>query len=1369
MKSLKRNILLLLAAVMVAASLVFAACGAEKVGRIDAPQTLEAELGVYMSPDYEVVDKNGAVLYGYTVRLKSVKDHNGQSIDITNDSVTVNKAGTYSFVYTADSKKVKDATVKIDFADRTAPKVHYDASKLPSFYIKGNSYSMPDYTLSGDPDRTKCWAKVFHIADDKTETQVNISGNRFKVEKDGKYAIRIHVEDAVGNANDYEYVRTVDGPAALKENTVLYFGEAFGARQMKMREARKYTGEFVSRADAQTKNIPVCFNDNEETGYFAVSFDGQTETHHNEGYVIMDVPAVSDVRNFSELSLWVYYDGDNKFPTYGQGEQKDQVIATSDQVVVGSTWWNDTAVKNKTWTKVTWSVNNWGNNVDQNEKQVSASDITGSQIRMVFDWKEKVIPNGTFYFTEMVGVPKQPTTLTAADDNVIIGGNKHYIGDSVDLSAVEQEGKAISHYTVDGKVLPGDTFIPNKDAHTVGVVYAENELTADNMTWGNWFEHTVGQAQWRNDNGVSINYAGRYDYWAIELDVVGGYNENASGNCKFNLSFAVGDMHTVEIYIGNDFNGCKWYYKGGSTWGEELARFDASTAAIFKNASAQSPVKVMVMRRGHDVRVFVNNILIGRTNLDGFTFTDDFGYGYRNDAFKTQPDAVPVTVANVKAVSGEDKTELVLSKFISKITVLDDSVILNADTVYLGDEVQLTPATAPQGKIFAYYEVDGVRKAGNWNSFMATKNEHTVKAVFVDAVTITLQDGVRINGKNGEVKVPVGEAVTLTYMGNPGAGKFFDCFTLNGQKMHTDTFVPTADATVGAATASNADDMSWGADTDSHVYDYTYSPIYTYSGTYAGAADNWVIEATVKYPTPLGGAWYIFDFAVGSERFIQMRVHKDVGMQILRMTWETSILELTAVQKEKILNACNTQNEVSVVCVRKGNTYTLLFEGEVLGKFTFDFGAADNKFGMGGCAINSWNNEGDVWTKDKNSFSYRYVYGQDKVDAYLAAVRQIEVAEHDDKVVLGADGVYTLPKATVKDVHGNTVSNAEVLSVKDSAGNSYAVTDGKITVSYQGALALHITYKAGDAQVAITVSVQRASNLVLDANETGAKASNADKCTTEYDTTVKHGSDNGSVKITLNANDTVLRLCTFNYEGYDFVEYWAYTDSENVQTGAYWYGDTNIAKDAWTLVRINLRDKTNTTIENGRYMMRFMGSWNASTSSQNNVTGAHVWISSVRVGRYASNQVNDVNIAPTAYAYAGAMEVATDMEYTGDDAGIVDKTVLKVTGTRDDGEIAFTANKIKLIADISSFSKVYFYVYTNDEVGSCMLGSHWCRNVAPVKGEWVKVEITPSTSGLTGVDNVSPFASGDNSWRFIYSASNAKGITLYFTSLYGVK
>lgn len=1370
MKSAKKYLFLLLATLLVLSSFTFAACSG-KVGHINVPETLEAELGAYISPDYDVVDKNGAVLYGYTVRLKSVKDPNGEDVVVANEAVTVNHAGVYTFVYTADSKRVPNATVKIDFADRTAPRVNYDPSNLPSFYIKGNSYSMPDYTLSGDPDASKCWAKVYHIAADeaKTETEVTVSGNRFQVNQDGQYVIRIHVEDAVGNANDYEYIRNVDGPEQLKENTVLYFGEAFGARQMKVREASKYTGEFVSRADAEAKGIPAR-QDGNDTGYYAVAFNGVSETTHNEGYVVMDVPAVSDIRIFSELSLWVYYDGDNKFPTY-----KDEILTKlEDKVVVGSTWWNDTTVENRTWTKITWAVNDWGNNQGQNGKPISVSDITGTQLRMLFDYTEKVIPSGTFYFTEMVGVPKEPTTLTAGE-NVVISGTRHYIGDSVTLSAVPQENKEVNYFTVDGTPIAGDTFVPTQSAHTVGVVYADEALTAENMVWGTWFDHIVRQTQWRESNGLHTSYAGRYDYWAIELDVTGGYNASAPGNCKFNLSFMVGDLHSLEIYIGNDFNGCKWYYKGGSTWGETVATFTAAQADLFKNASAQDPVKVLAVRCGQDVRLFVNGSIVGRASLDGYSFSNDFGYGYRDDTAGAHPDNVLLQTANAKAVSGEKKTDLVLSRYVSTITVLDDSVMLESNTAYFGDEVRLTPVAAPDGKIFAYYEVDGVRKQGSWNSFMATKSSHTVKAVFVDAVTLTAQDGVCVNGKTGEVKVPKGEAVTLTYSGTLDTGRFFDCYTVNGVKWHTDTFVPTANATVGAATATSADDMTWGSDSDAHVTAYNFTQSYTYKGTHAGASNYWVTEATVKYPTPLGDAWYIFDFAVGSNRFIQVRVHRSGIVVINRMPAETPIFDPDAEQKARIVNACNTKDEVSVVCVRKGNEYTLLFEGELLGKFTEDLGAADNKFGVGGCEINAWNEVGDVWTRNENgeSFTYRYVYGQDKVNAYLdkvdaqlSAQRYITVAQHDDKVVLGADGVYTLPDTTVKDGHGTTLpAKADVYSVKDGAGNSYTVNDGKVTVAYQGAIDLTITYKAGDAQAAVTVWTQRASELVLDANATGAKTPMTENCTTEYDTTVKHGDESGSMKVTLTANDTALRLSKFDYTGYDFVEYWAYTDGDNVQTGAYWYGDSNLQKNAWTFVRINLRAKTATTIVDDRYIVRIMGSWNG--NSQNNVTGAHVWISSIRVGHYAANQVNDVNIAPTGYGeYGGATEVATDMVYDGDDAGIVDKTVLKVTCTRTDGEIGFTANTIQLIEDISSYSKVYFYVYTKDEPGSCMLGSHWCRDEALRKDTWVKVEITPTTNGLTGVGGTSPFASGNNAWRFIYSAAQAQGITMYFTSLY---
>ena len=153
------------------------------------------------------------ILAGYNVYIKSATSADGEALDVSYQSVTVTDAGIYEFVYSAGKRNVSDVTVVIDFADRTAPTISYDERNLPSFFIKGNSYKMPAYTISGDFVREKCWAKVFHIAPDNTETEVEIRNTRFLVEHgEGSYAIRIHVEDAVGNPNDYEYRRKVDAP-----------------------------------------------------------------------------------------------------------------------------------------------------------------------------------------------------------------------------------------------------------------------------------------------------------------------------------------------------------------------------------------------------------------------------------------------------------------------------------------------------------------------------------------------------------------------------------------------------------------------------------------------------------------------------------------------------------------------------------------------------------------------------------------------------------------------------------------------------------------------------------------------------------------------------------------------------------------------------------------------------------------------------------------------------------------------------------------------------------------------------------------------------------------------------------------------------
>ena len=157
----------------VGASCAALSAGCNKtVGYIDAPtEKIEAELGTYVIPDYEVVDSKGMILAGYEVYVKSIKNPDGKELSESyGNAVTVSNAGVYSFVYSAGDKKVKDVTVNVDFADRTAPTINCDDSTIPKFFIKGNSYRIPSYTLSGDYDSSKCWTKVFHIAEDKKET-----------------------------------------------------------------------------------------------------------------------------------------------------------------------------------------------------------------------------------------------------------------------------------------------------------------------------------------------------------------------------------------------------------------------------------------------------------------------------------------------------------------------------------------------------------------------------------------------------------------------------------------------------------------------------------------------------------------------------------------------------------------------------------------------------------------------------------------------------------------------------------------------------------------------------------------------------------------------------------------------------------------------------------------------------------------------------------------------------------------------------------------------------------------------------------------------------------------------------------------------
>lgn len=721
------------------------------VGYIDAPKSLEAELGTYVIPDYEVVDKNGMILAGYNVYLKEVKNEDGEKVDsIMGGAVTIDDAGIYSFVYSAGSKKVKDVTVSIDFADRTAPTINYN-DDLPKFFIKGNTYKMPSYTLSGDFDRSKCWAKVFHVAEDKTETEVEITSNSFKVEQSsGSYAIRIHVEDAAGNVNDYEYVRKVDGPENLVEHKILYFDEQFGERQVSVFDSN-YTGGFVSKDTEGAKTY------NDEAGAYKIEFDGVTATQYNEGLIIMDVPAINNITDYEDIYLYVYND-------------------SGADIIMGSQWWNDTSVKKGEWTKLTWNTRAWGNNTSAtNGRPIGVANITNMNIRFIFDYEHKVIPNGTFYLSAMYGTPKVETQIELGE-HVIIPSGKHYINDVITLNAEQIDGKSVDYYKVDGVMIAGDSFTVTKESHSVEVFYTEGELTADNMTWAapDKLEPVGGDAQ--------TQYMGTDENWVMSYEV-SGMNEG----WKYSGVYIGGTDQLLGVEISDETHSKFSGYGGAWKWGDGV-KLSSEVYNLFRAATAENPVKVVYVRRGNDIRGYAvsggNTYFLGAVDFSEFGVSgNNFGYGGRSN--------VGADVVNFKAIAGATKTNLYFeNKFAATLTINGEA---QTGKYYIGDNVTLTAAPAPEGKMFAYFTVNGERIDGN--VCVVTTADTVVQAVYTDKSTLTLDEGIKTeDGKTGTVDVAKNSYVVLEYTGKAPAGKYHTGFIIDGEEVVGNRVLVSKDA-----------------------------------------------------------------------------------------------------------------------------------------------------------------------------------------------------------------------------------------------------------------------------------------------------------------------------------------------------------------------------------------------------------------------------------------------------------------------------------------------------------------------------------------------------------------------------------------------
>lgn len=389
----KRNLFLELILLLLGALFALSACGGSKPEglRINIPENtvLEAELGTYDIPKYDVVNSEGLIMAGYLVEVESVVGPDGKEVTVSYGKINVSVPGIYVITYSA-GEDIEKASVQVSFADRTPPSVNMDEDALPEFYISGFTYGLPQYTVSDGPDMSKCWVKVYYKADSAGDrVEVTVENSQFKVEHNsGKYIIVIHVEDAVGNGKDYEYEVEATGPSEIIDGKVLYSDEEFGVSQVK----------------TLWNNFQLSYSTEKTYGEEAGSLKVTVPVTGGD-YIILDRIIESDISDYTHLVIRIY--NDNDYPVYS-----------------GYCWFGDITLAPKAWTELKVSVEDLDTqNVTHPSVAgivINSKNITNLSLRLFDDYAANTVSGGsTFYLSAMYAVTEAPTEPeTVVEDKI---------------------------------------------------------------------------------------------------------------------------------------------------------------------------------------------------------------------------------------------------------------------------------------------------------------------------------------------------------------------------------------------------------------------------------------------------------------------------------------------------------------------------------------------------------------------------------------------------------------------------------------------------------------------------------------------------------------------------------------------------------------------------------------------------------------------------------------------------------------------------------------------------------------------------------------------------------------------------------------
>lgn len=322
--------------VMCVAPLV--ACGENAT--IDVPnEMLEAYVGEYEIPDFEVVNSSGEILTWYSVAPSKVTGPDKKSVEIEDGVIEVETPGVYTI--TLEGKGVKKASYKVNFAYE--PPLVSPMSSLPKAYLRGAWYPIPQFRFE-NADVSKSEIKLYYRSEKGVKTELPLLEGGFTGQADtGEYIFVVRAVSFLGVEKEYEFVvKAGKGTDNVVSGKIAYFDEEFGVSQ-------------VTSGANMVLSYSTDYAYGSEAGSLKVEFG---EFNPGASLVYLTNLIEGDVSEYTHLVFRVY--NPNPIPIYA-----------------GYAWFGDTPCPSNQWTEVKWPIAKGFPN-----SGASVGNLTGLAVRL---------------------------------------------------------------------------------------------------------------------------------------------------------------------------------------------------------------------------------------------------------------------------------------------------------------------------------------------------------------------------------------------------------------------------------------------------------------------------------------------------------------------------------------------------------------------------------------------------------------------------------------------------------------------------------------------------------------------------------------------------------------------------------------------------------------------------------------------------------------------------------------------------------------------------------------------------------------------------------------------------------------------------